>query len=293
MTRKALGKGLGALIGSQALADPKPREQLGESVQRIPLAQIVPSPLQPRKHFAAEQLTELSDSIRAKGILSPLIVRKVDGKYELIAGERRWRASQEAGLAVAPVIVRQATDRDVLELALIENLQRADLDPIDEAEGYGQLIERFKITQEEVARQVGKSRAAVANALRLRALPKEIKAMLTHGQLSVGHAKVILGLESSEQQSLAAHEAVKRGLNVRETEKLVQGMLSPRQGGKGGAARKKSEQADWRDLEQRMQRAIGTKVRLVGTHDSGHVELNYYNSADLERILDKLGVKMD
>lgn len=281
------------MIGSQALADPKPREQLGESVQRIPLANIVPSPLQPRKHFAAEQLTELSDSIRAKGILSPLIVRKVEGKYELIAGERRWRASQEAGLTVAPVIVRQATDRDVLELALIENLQRADLDPIDEAEGYGQLIERFKITQEEVARQVGKSRAAVANALRLRALPQEVKAMLTHGQLSVGHAKAILGLESSEQQSLAAHEAIKRGLNVRDTEKLVRGMLFPRQGGKGKAGKKKSEQADWRDLEQRIQRAIGTKVRLVGTHDSGHVELNYYNSADLERILDRLGVKTD
>lgn len=293
MTRKALGKGLGALIGSQALADPKPREQLGESVQRIALTSIVPSPLQPRKHFGAEQLAELSESIRSKGILSPLIVRKVGGKYELIAGERRWRASQEAGLVVAPVIVREATDRDVLELALIENLQRADLDPIDEAEGYGQLIERFQITQEEVAKQVGKSRAAVANALRLRVLPKEIKAMITHGQLSVGHAKAILGLSSSEQQSLAAHEVIKRALNVRATEKLVQSMLSPRVGGKNKAGGKKSDQADWRDLEQRIQRSVGTKVRLVGTHEAGHLELNYYNSADLERILERLGIKSD
>ena len=293
MTRKALGKGLGALIGSQALADPKPREQLGESVRRIALTSIVPSPLQPRKHFGAEQLVELSESIRSKGILSPLIVRKVGGNYELIAGERRWRASQQAGLTSAPVIVREASDRDVLELALIENLQRADLDAIDEAEGYGQLIERFQLTQEEVARQVGKSRAAVANALRLRALPVEIKSMLTQGQLSVGHAKALLGLESQEQQKLAAHEVIKRGLNVRGTEKLVQGLLSARAGGKRKSGGKKTEQADWRDLEQRIQRALGTKARLVGTYESGHLELNYYNGSDLERILEKLGVKTE
>jgi ParB family chromosome partitioning protein len=296
MSRKALGKGLGALIGSQSsLADPKPRADLGESVQQIPLSSLVPSPLQPRKRFVPEQLEELSASIKARGIVQPLITRKVGDKYELIAGERRWRASQAAGLATAPVIVRQATDLEVLELALVENLQRADLNPIEEAEGYRILLDRFELTQEQVAEQVGKSRVAVANALRLLSLSADVREMIGQNQISVGHAKVILGLGSDEARLAAAHEVVKRGLTVRQTEQLVRkaaaasGKKSPT--GKGSSPA--SGSADWRDMELRLQRALGTKARIVGTSGKGHIEVDYFSATDLDRILEQLGVKLE
>ena len=166
MAKTGLGKGLGALMGTSAIATPQPIAEKGERVEKVTLDKIVPSPFQPRKTFSEESLSELSQSIQHQGIIQPLIVRSVRGKYELIAGERRWRASQKAGLKEIPVIVRQATDREVLELALVENMQRSDLNPIEEAEGFSLLVRDFKYTQEEVADRVGKSRAGVANALR-------------------------------------------------------------------------------------------------------------------------------
>src|SRR6476469_8310874 len=199
MARSGLGKGLGALISvAPALRVPEP--QSGEQVHQVSLAAIVPSPLQPRREFEREALAELVESIRQRGIIQPLIVRPREGQFELIAGERRWRAAKEVGLAEAPVIVRQATDLEVLELSLIENLQRADLNPIEEAQAYARLAGEFGMRQEDIAQKVGKSRASVANAMRLLDLDQQIQTWVVQDLLSVGHATVLLGLKAHDEQ---------------------------------------------------------------------------------------------
>ena len=215
MAKQALGKGLGALINKR-VASPAPIEEHGEKIQKLPLTSIAPSPLQPRQDFPTEHLNELVESIRERGIIQPLIVRQVDGTYELIAGERRWRAAKELGLAEAPAIVREASDREVLELALIENLQREGLNPIEEAAAYAKLHQDFSLTQEEIARQVGKSRAAVANAMRLLDLAGDVQSLLKHGRISVGHAKVLLSLRP-EALSCAAGDENRIKATLRET----------------------------------------------------------------------------
>ncbi|MDR1305769.1 MAG: ParB/RepB/Spo0J family partition protein [Verrucomicrobiales bacterium] len=294
MSRNALGKGLGALIGAapkaaaSPIVAPLPDAAAGEQVRAVNLSAIRPGAWQPRKAFDDEQLADLAASIKENGIIQPLIVRRAGDGFELIAGERRWRAAQRAGLTQVPVIVRVAADLEVLELALVENLQRSDLNPIEEAEGYGNLAEKFNLTQEQVAQKVGKSRAAVANAARLLGLQIDVKEMVRHGQLSVGHAKVILGLADGDQQAAAAREVIKRGLSVRATEKLVARFGHSRR--RGVTVSGKAGSSDWRDLEQRLQRALGTKVRLVGTATKGHLEIDYYNESDLERLLETLGV---
>jgi ParB family chromosome partitioning protein len=286
MAKSALGKGLSALMGGASnLAAPEPVVDKGESIRQIAHAEIVPSPLQPRKVFRPEELAELVDSIREKGIIQPLIVRKVGAKYELIAGERRWRASEEAGLATLPVIVREASNRDVLELALIENLQRADLSPIEEAEAYARLMKEFSLTQEQVSQQVGKGRVAVANAVRLLTLPETVRNWISSGDLSVGHAKVLLGLTTADEQSVAAERVRKENLTVRATERLVEAM---RGGVKTTTKRKAatvSTEAIFADLEKRLQQHVGTRVRIVGKADSGKVEIEYFSRQDLDRIL--------
>jgi len=295
MAKPSLGRGLGALLGStQAnppIAAPQARmEDGGEKVQQIGIGEIVPSPLQPRRVFAEDSLNELIDSIRARGIFQPLIVRhspKGTG-FELIAGERRWRAARKLNLLKVPVIVRTATDQQVLELALIENLQRAELDAVEEADGYATLIETFGLKQEEVAERVGKSRATVANALRLRALPGEVRDLLRSKQISVGHAKAILGLTEPAAQTAVAREVVKRGLSVRQAEALVRRQVS------GTRGRKKSRgthSADWRDLELRLQRATGTRARVVGHGERGQIELPYTSPEELDRLSVHLGVR--
>ena len=295
MAKPSLGRGLGALLGStqatSPISVPQPRmEDGGERIQQIGIGEIVPSPLQPRRVFAEDSLTELVDSIRARGIFQPLIVRhspKGTG-FELIAGERRWRAARKLNLLKVPVIVRTATDQQVLELALIENLQRAELDAVEEADGYATLIETFGLKQEEVAERVGKSRATVANALRLRALPGEVRDLLRSKQISVGHAKAILGLTEPAAQTAVAREVVKRGLSVRQAEALVRRQVS------GTRGRKKSRgthSADWRDLELRLQRATGTRARVVGHGDRGQIELPYTSPEELERLSVHLGVR--
>src|SRR6266540_5192521 len=231
MAKPALGRGLSALLGaspppppppapveSATAAAAAPATDTRERVERASLARIRPCPLQPRKDFSEESLRELADSIREQGIVQPLIVRAKGEGYELIAGERRWRAAQLLGLSEVPVIVRQADDRAVLELALIENLQRENLNPLEEAQGYAELMGTFQLRQEDVALKVGKSRAVVANALRLLKLPAAVQAYLRDGHLSVGHAKVILGLPDATEQTLATERILKQGLNVRQTE---------------------------------------------------------------------------
>ena len=199
MAKSGLGKGLGALI-SAAPSPPSSDPESGEKVQLISLANIVPSPLQPRREFQREALEELVDSIRQRGIIQPLIVRPVNSRFELIAGERRWRAAKEVGLTEAPAIVRQATDLEVLELSLIENLQRADLNPIEEAQAYARLAGEFGMRQEDIAQKVGKSRASVANAMRLLDLDPQVQTWVVQDLLSVGHAKVLLGLKVHDRR---------------------------------------------------------------------------------------------
>jgi len=274
--------------GASALATPEPATEKGESIRQVSRASIVPSPLQPRKVFRAEELNELVDSIKEKGIIQPLIVRLVSGKYELIAGERRWRAAAEAGLEKLPVIVREASNRDVLELALIENLQRADLSPIEEAEAYARLMKEFSLTQERVAQQVGKGRAVIANAVRLLTLPPQIRDWLASGDLSVGHAKALLGLTGAEEQLLAAERVRKENLTVRATERLVESL---RAGGKPATKRKgaaSTSSAVFADLEKRLQRHVGTRVKIAGKASKGKIEIHYFSPEDLDRILQLL-----
>src|SRR5580698_6944046 len=209
MPKVALGKGLGALI-NQRVASPTPMPELGERVQQIKLDDITPTPLQPRAEFRAEKLRELVDSIREHGIIQPLIVRQRLDKFELIAGERRWRAAKEVGLLEAPVIIRTASDQEVLELALIENLQREDLNPIEEALAFSRLAREFGLRQEDIAQKVGKSRAAIANCMRLLDLHPEVQGWLAKDQISVGHAKVLLSLKGADEQLLIAEIVIRK-----------------------------------------------------------------------------------
>ena len=275
-------------MGSAKLATPEPVAEKGEAIRQVSRSAIVPSPLQPRKTFRPEELAEMVESIKERGIIQPLIVRLVNGKYELIAGERRWRASAEAGLETLPVIVREASNRDVLELALIENLQRADLSPIEEAEAYARLMKEFTLTQEQVAQQVGKGRAVIANAVRLLTLPEQIRAWISTGDLSVGHAKVLLGLEREDEQLLAAERIRKENLTVRATERLIESM---RAGSKPATKRKAAavtSEAIFADLEKRLQQHVGTRVRIVGKASAGKIEIQYFSPEDLDRILQLL-----
>ena len=304
MSKPALGRGLGALLGGSppigkspapsapALASPVPVPDR-ERVQRVPLDRIRPCSFQPRKKFSPEALRELADSIKEQGIVQPLIVRERDGIFELIAGERRWRASQLVGLAEVPVIVRQADDRAVLELALIENLQRENLNPIEEAHGYAQLVEQFQLTQEDVAVKVGKSRAVVTNALRLLKLTIGIQEAIRDGLISVGHAKVILGLVNEKQQKLAADRVMKEGLNVRQTEALVARLQARGTTKPAGATTPLVHDANVVEVENRLRERFGTKVRLKYTQGKGSVEISFFNDEDLERILAIVGVKAD
>ena len=302
MAKPALGRGLGALLGGSpsAAKPPSAQEQVPvvdtrERVERVPLTSIRPCPLQPRKDFHPETLRELADSIKEQGIVQPLIVRQRDGGYELIAGERRWRAAQLVGLTEAPIIVREANDRTVLELALIENLQRENLNAIEEAQGYAQLIEQFQLTQEEAAVKVGKSRAVVANALRLLKLAPEIQAYVRDGRLSIGHAKVILGLTRAEEQKLAVERILKQSLNVRQTEELVahlQNRPTTAPGAKATAL-PLTKDSHVADLERRLHERLGTKVDLRYRQGKGALQIHFYSDDDLERVLEIVGVKLD
>jgi ParB family transcriptional regulator, chromosome partitioning protein len=294
MAKQVLGKGLGALISTPSASGVSKPPALslpaaGDIVRRVTLDQVVPSPLQPRTEFQPEQLTELVASIREHGIIQPLIVRQVNGKLELIAGERRFRASRELGLNEVPVIVREASDRDVLEMALIENLQRENLNPIEEATAYSRLSKDFQMRQEDIAQRVGKNRATVANAMRLLDLPRSVQSMLAQSQISTGHAKVLLSLKKTEEQESAAAEVVRKGLTVRATEKLVTNLINP--------PVKKPEPAVQADLkqaieavEQRLTRYFATNVSVSHGDKKGRIEIDYYGVDDLDRLLAKMGV---
>lgn len=295
----ALGKGLSALISSRPaatpVASPTPVEEKGERVQPLATGSLAPSPLQPRKSFHEEELVELADSIREHGILQPLICRQSGERFELIAGERRWRAAQKLGLETVPVIVREASDRDVLELALIENLQRAELNPVEEAKAYLRLAEEFAMKQDDIARRVGRSRASVANAMRLLDLAPQLQTWLSQERLTVGHAKVLLSLRSQEEQLAAAEEILRKGLTVRGAETLVSQL-----GESAGKARKASSGKSKsgvapavKTVQTRLQHHFGTHVAVHHGDKRGRIEIEYYGNDDLHRILSLLGIAED
>src|SRR6266496_1543858 len=291
MARSGLGKGLGALIGPPSIAASTDVAESGERVHQISLAGIVPSTLQPRKDFGREALQELIDSIRQHGIIQPLIVRQMGARFELIAGERRWRAAQEIGLATVPAIVRTASDLEVLELSLIENLQRADLNPIEEAQGYARLANEFGMRQEDIAIKVGRSRAAVANAMRLLDLHPQIQVWLAQDLLSVGHAKVLLALKAPEEQLLTAETVLRRNATVRSTERLVARQLGiGRSRRKQRAAGQTVTSAAVEDLQNRLQQHLATHVTVHHGEKRGRIEIEYYGNDDLQRIVTALGL---
>jgi ParB family chromosome partitioning protein len=292
MAKSGLGKGLGALISATPALRAVEAEP-GEKIQLVALTNVTPSPLQPRREFDREALEELVDSIRQRGIIQPLIVRQINHTFELIAGERRLRAAREAGLTEVPVIVRQASDLEVLELALIENLQRADLNPIEEAEAYARLAGEFGMRQDDIAAKVGRSRASVANAMRLLDLDQQVQAWVVQNLLSVGHAKVLLGLKAHDEQRAVAETVLRQSSTVRQTEKMVARQL----GRVGGVRRKKRAttvpEAAMDDLASRLQEHLATRVTIHHGEKNGRIEIEYYGADDLDRIVNRLGLPPD
>ncbi|MEX0804546.1 MAG: ParB/RepB/Spo0J family partition protein [Candidatus Binatia bacterium] len=284
LQKTGLGKGLSALIP----VTPEPvREVTRENPKsEVEIDKIIPSPFQPRRTFDDAKLQELAMSIRNQGIIQPLVVRPKGERFELIAGERRWRAAMKAGLSKVPVVVREASDHDALQLALIENLQREDLNPIEEANGYRRLQEEFQWSQEEMAEKVGKSRPAVANAMRLLSLPAEVQQEIASGNLPAGQARALLGLQSESTILTAYREVIAKALSTRETEKLVRNL-------KLGRRRRRESpnmDPDLRSLVEDLQRTLGTKVRLLpkARTNKGKIEIEYYTLPDLERIIETI-----
>lgn len=297
--KRALGRGLSALIPQAGIVSggggPVPVE--GElpaksGVTRLPIEAILRDGAQPRKVFDEAKLRELADSIKAQGVIQPVLVRKDGDGYRLIAGERRWRASQLAGLTEIPAIIREASEAEAFEMALVENLQRTDLNPIEEAEGYRRLTEEFRLTQEQVSQRVGKDRSSVANALRLLALPPEVKEMVADGSLSMGHARALLGVPRIPEIVALASKVAEQRLSVRDTERLVRDQRDQRDqngGPSSGRSGAKKESPQARQLVEQLQRRLGTKVRLVDRGGKGTLEIDFFSYEDLDRLINLFG----
>ncbi|MFO7811938.1 MAG: ParB/RepB/Spo0J family partition protein [Pelovirga sp.] len=277
--RPALGKGIGALISSAA-------QEGGKKYFSCPIEELKPHSQQPRKNFDDKKMAELIASIREKGIIQPLVVRQQGDHYQIIAGERRWRAAQKAGLDRVPVVIQDVSENHALEIALIENIQREDLNPLEEAGAYRYLVDTFALSQEDVAQRVGKDRSTVANALRLLRLPDKIKMMVTAGQLSMGHARALLALEREEDVEEASNEILRKNLSVRETEKLVKKIKNF-----DGVIKEKKTPAitpDDVDLMDELEMHLGTQVKLVKKTQGGKIEIHYHDDSDMSRLVEKL-----
>jgi ParB family chromosome partitioning protein len=286
-----LGRGLGALIKDTPIAE----DAKDGGVARVPAAEVRPSPFQPRRVFREEELDDLVTSVRERGVLQPLLVRRAETGYELIAGERRLRAARAAGLETVPVIVLDVPDREALELALVENLQREDLNVIEEAEGYQALTDQFNLTQEQVAGRVGKARASVANALRLLDLPDTVRAALAAGQIAPGHGKVLLQVAIPKEQEILALRVIQESLSVRALEQIVQKLNRPAR--KKRASRQDLPEEHLRDLTDQLHRLLGTAVRIRssrtlanGKKAKGSIEIDFHSNDELDRLLALLGV---
>lgn len=279
MEKKALGKGLGALL-PDSFPSMLPLER--ETTHDIPLERIVPNRYQPRQAFAPGELAQLAESVKRNGVLQPVLVRrKADGLFELIAGERRYRAAKLAGLKSIPAVVRHSSDEQTMELALIENLQRADLNPMEEARAYQRLVTEFGLTQEVIAQKFGKDRSSIANSLRLINLPNEIKELIESRKLTTGHAKVLLGISRPELQIKLARRIIEGQLSVRQTEQLIASEL--RTGRTKPAARRRTT---YPDLEEKLRKRLGTKVTIHEGRKGGRIEIHYFEPADLDRLTD-------
>jgi len=280
MEKKALGKGLDALLPPVRLS----RAEDTADVQRIPIDQIVPNRYQPRQTFLQQELTELTASIKESGVIQPIMVRrKGDGVYELIAGERRWRASKEAGLTVIPAVLKNCTDQESLLLALVENLQREDLNPMETARAYSRMMKEFGLTQEAVAAKVGRDRSSVANFIRLTHLPLDLQGLVEGGTLSTGHAKALLSLSTPEAQLRIAKLVTAGNLSVRQTEKLIEQSIIAKQ-----PVARPPRTTQWRDLEDRLQKRLGTKVTLHPRGQGGKLVIHYFSSDELDGVVETL-----
>ncbi len=276
-TKKGLGRGLEALIPSLGI------EESG-AIKEIPVDEIIPNPFQVRRNFDQQALEELAQSVKEHGLIQPLIVThdEESGKYQLIAGERRWHAAKIAGLRTVPAIVKEVSPRQMLEIALVENIQRADLNPLEEAEAYHFLIEEFGLTQEEVAKRVGKSRTAVANTVRLLRLPPEVKAALAEGLISEGHARALLALPTPELQIKALEKVIKQGLNVRQTEELVKKLQEPQE------ASPKETSPEIKEIEAKLGENLGTKVKILKGRRGGRLIIFFQSDEVFRSIYERL-----
>lgn len=284
----ALGRGLDALIPLVGPHEVGQRENdAAQNFLECDIALIQPNRYQPRTHFDPQELAELSDSIRVQGVLQPLLVRRLEMGYELVAGERRLRAAKLAGLRQVPVVVKEVSDGEMVEMSIVENIQRENLNPLEEADAYQRLIDEFGLTQEQAAGRVGKSRSAVANFLRLRLLPEPIKATIREGQLSMGHARALLGVEPAAQQTAVWQTILRKSLSVRQTEELVKrlrrGPASPAP--KPGT----TEERHLTSVAESLSRRFGTKVRILRRGKKGRLEIEFYSNEDLNRLLEMLG----
>jgi ParB family chromosome partitioning protein len=275
MTRKALGRGLNALLRTV--------ETTTAGLAEIAVDQIDANPFQPRRAFPADKLKELADSIRSSGLVQPVLLRRADGRYQLIAGERRWRAARQAGLTVIPAVVRDIGDRDALELALTENLLREDLNPLEAAQGYAALQQKHGLSHEEIAEHLGLDRSTVTNTLRLLRLPPEVQQMIAEGAISAGHARALLGLDSPAAQLQLAHQIVKQGLSVRQVENLV-ALRGSKPAQKTDAKEAPKLDANVRAAVLEMERTLGTRVKVQGDEKRGKIEISYFSAEDLNRI---------
>ena len=275
--KTGLGKGLDMLIPT---ADAKNENT---EPQMLKISQVEPNREQPRKQFDQAALEDLAGSIKQYGIIQPIIVTKRDDYYEIIAGERRWRAAKIAGLKEIPVVIREYTDKEIAEISLIENIQREDLNPVEEAQAYKKLIEEYDLTQEELSDRISKSRTVIANTMRLLKLPEQVQQMLVQGTISAGHARALLGLEDEEDQLKAAELVVESNLSVRQTEDLVKRMNDPSQNRK--SSKKIKNNVFYKDLEKKMTESLGTRVRIQQKEQGkGKIEISYYSEDDLDRI---------
>ena len=278
MIKKGLGKGLGALIASDN-EDSNSEELKG--IQQIRINDIEPNTDQPRKSFDDAKLQNLAESIKKHGIVQPIIVKKEKDTYKIVAGERRWRAAKIAGLNAVPAIVKDISSKEIMEVALIENIQREDLNPIEEAEAYERLIKEYNMTQEEISTTVGRSRPAIANSLRLLNLVDSVKKYLISGELSSGHARALLAIEDKELQEKAAKEIIEKNFNVRDTEKYVKQFLSRKQ-----KVKSEKYEAEILEIEEKLKEILGTKVKLINKKNKGKILIEYYSNEELERIIE-------
>ena len=289
--KRGLGKGLDSMIPEKIeKSKPQSVKQSDDNVSRetlININEIEPNKGQPRKNFDEDGIQELADSIKQYGVIQPLILQKKDKYYVIVAGERRWRAAKLAGLKKIPAIIKDYSPQEIMEIALIENLQREDLNPIEEALAFQNLIKEFNLKQDEVAERVSKSRVAVTNSMRLLKLNPKVQQMLIDGMISSGHARTLLAIEDLELQYQVAMKVFDEKLSVRETEKLVKNILNPKNEAKKETAVTKEDSFVYRDLEEKMKKIIGTKVSIKKkSNDNGRIEIDYYSTEELERIIE-------